>query len=280
METPATELPLAARYETLVRLSQAIRVHRDPQELFHALADKLRKVIDFDSIGVVQYSEPGRVQWHVLEFRDQSHGDPPLDASAEESAAVWVFQNQRTLLIPDVDALTSFPRTMEFFHSHGIRSLCLLPLTTVHRPLGILGLGRSQIDAFSEPEQKFLSLVADVVAVAIDDALNFDASHQAQQRLRLLLDLTNRVVANLDLRDVLREISANVRQLIHCDFAGVAMLDEASGGMRMFAIDFPESVGSFTIACRSMAAGRKWWPEACPKRCWPRKASNSSARFR
>jgi formate hydrogenlyase transcriptional activator len=119
----------------------------------------------------------------------------------------------------------------------------LLPLTTVHRPLGILGLGRAQPNAFSEPEQKFLSLVADVVAVAIDDALNFDASHQAQRRLKLLLDLTNRVVANLDLRDVLREISHNVREVMHSDLAGVSLLDEESGGLRVFALDFPESAG-------------------------------------
>jgi formate hydrogenlyase transcriptional activator len=245
---PGPELPLAARYETLVRLSQAIRVHRDPQELFHALADKLRQVIDFDSIGVVQYSDEsrdgtGRVRWHVLEFRDHSHAAPPLDASAEESAAVWVFQNQRPLIISDVDELAGFPVTAQFFRSHGIHSLCLLPLTTVHRPLGILGFGREQRAAFSEQDEKFLSLVADVVAVAIDDALNFDASRQAQRRLRLLLDLTNRVVANLDLRDVLREISHNVREVMHSDLGGVSLLDEESGGLRVFALDFPGSTG-------------------------------------
>ena len=61
-------------------------------------------------------------------------------------------------------------------------------------------------DAYAQEEVRFCSLVADQIALAMDDAFNFQASQRAQERLELLLDLTNRVVSNLNLRDVLREI--------------------------------------------------------------------------
>ena len=55
--------------------------------------------------------------------------------------------------------------------------------------------------------------MADQIALAMGDSISFRASQQAQERLQLLLDLTNRVVSNLNLRDVLREISANIRRV-------------------------------------------------------------------
>jgi transcriptional regulator with GAF, ATPase, and Fis domain len=43
------------------------------------------------------------------------------------------------------------------------------------------------------------------------------------ERLKLLLDLNNAIVSNLELRDLLRAISASVRQVMKCDSVGVAL---------------------------------------------------------
>ena len=48
---------LSDRYEALIRVSQAIGAHRDPQDLFRAMATELRRVIQFDGIVVAQYDE-------------------------------------------------------------------------------------------------------------------------------------------------------------------------------------------------------------------------------
>src|SRR5258707_3256284 len=68
--------------------------------------------------------------------------------------------------------------------NRGVRSVCALPLTTVHRRLGGLAVGSIEADAYSREEVSFLSLVANQVALAVDDALNFDASQDAKQALR------------------------------------------------------------------------------------------------
>src|SRR5260370_1561479 len=79
--------------------------------------------------------------------------------------------------------------------SRGVRSVCVLPLTTVHRRLGGLAVGSLEADAYSQEEVSFLSLVANEVALAVDDALNFDASQTAidalrasEESLRLIVD--------------------------------------------------------------------------------------------
>jgi PAS domain-containing protein len=68
--------------------------------------------------------------------------------------------------------------------NRGVRSVCALPLTTVHRRLGGLAVGSMEADAYSRKEVSFLSLVANQVALAVDDALNFDESQHAKEALR------------------------------------------------------------------------------------------------
>jgi len=62
-------------------------------------------------------------------------------------------------------------------------------------------------------------------------------------RLKLLLDMTNTLVSNLELRDLLRAISASVRRDMHCDGVGVWLPDAKQGQLRQLAMDFPESRG-------------------------------------
>ena len=86
-------------------------------------------------------------------------------------------------------------------------------------------LGSEESEAYLEQDVSFLSLVAGQIALAIDDALNFEAPQKAQEQLKLLLDLTNSVVSTLDLRELLRNISANLRGVMQCDFVGVGLPD-------------------------------------------------------
>src|SRR5260370_8960228 len=68
--------------------------------------------------------------------------------------------------------------------NRGLRWVCALSLTAVHRRLGGLAFGSLEADAYSREEVGFLSLVANQVALAVDDALNFDTSRRATEALR------------------------------------------------------------------------------------------------
>ncbi len=63
------------------------------------------------------------------------------------------------------------------------------------------------------------------------------------ERLELLLNLTTRITSSLDLREVLRAVAANIREVMHADAVGVALPDAASGKFRVFAMDFPHGKG-------------------------------------
>src|SRR5260370_1075640 len=73
-------------------------------------------------------------------------------------------------------------------------------------------------------------------------AMSTQAKLQRQnERFELLLNLTSRITSNLDLRELLRTTSANIRDVVQADAAGVAFFDEASNKSRIYAVDFPDA---------------------------------------
>ncbi len=232
---------VTARYESLIRLAESIRAQRDPNGLFCVLVHELRKVVPFD--GIAQFDEAAnKVNWHFCEPHEQPSVSP-ADVPKEESIAWWVYEHQRALVIRDVREEAQFPLSMQCLAETGLRSVCALPLSTAHRRLGSLAIASRQRNAYSNDEVRFLSLVASQIALAMDDMINFQASTRAHERLELLLDLTNRVVSNLNLRELLREISASIRRVMHCEGVGVALPDPEDGRLRIYALDFPNNDG-------------------------------------
>jgi formate hydrogenlyase transcriptional activator len=230
---------LASRYEALARIAELIRSHAEEEIIFQTCASELHQVVAFDGLS---WLDPAAnwVQWHFVEPYDSA-----IEALAvrnipkEETVAWWVYQNQQPVVIPFIDRQTRFPLVVERFSKLGLRSLCALPLSTAHRKLGSLVFASHLDDAYSQQDQQFLSMVANQIAVALDDA-------RAQARLRLLLDITNRIVTKLELRDLLREIVASIRHFMQCDSVGVALPDPEDGELRRYAVDhadFEMSVG-------------------------------------
>jgi formate hydrogenlyase transcriptional activator len=196
-----------AGYQALRRVSRAIAAHHDIRDLFRSLADELRPVVNFIFLRVFLYDEARHLmRLHVSEAPGQP-AEPFSEFPPEGTAVGWVYELQEPLVIPDVDRESRFPWLHGILKEYGIRSHLTFPLTTAHRRLGTFAVGSDHPDVYSEEDVRFLALVADQIAVAIDDALYLQALQQTQlqleqrnQRLQLLLDVNNSIASNLELR--------------------------------------------------------------------------------
>jgi formate hydrogenlyase transcriptional activator len=243
--------PHAARYEMLLRIAQAIGIYREPRELFRAFARELCSVVHYDGIGVLQFDEAGnKIKWHLHQKCGDSDGVSSSQVGPEDEMFVWAYQNQQPVLVSAVDAEKRFPVTTAKLKDYGIECGCVIPLTTAHRRLGCLFIGSERPNCYDEEDVHFLSLIANQVAVAMDNALNFEISQRSQfelqrekDRLRLLLDLNNSLTSNLELDDLLRTVAANARRVMQCDVAGLILQDPETKELRVYARDFPESKG-------------------------------------
>ncbi len=242
---------LALRYETLVQVTQAIGAHGDPKELLGVLANELHRVVQFDFIGVsLRDRNSDTFGNYFIDMMSRSELVPEEQLAPEETLTQWVYERQEPLLRSTDQMEPCYGRLQAILKRLSIRSICALPLTTAHSKLGAITFGSKQVDTFSPSEVRFVSQVAGYVALAFDDALNFAALRRASEelqskndRLQLLLDVTNQVVSTLELRDLLRAVSHDVRRVMQCDYAGLSLPDGESEQLRVYALDFPEGKG-------------------------------------
>ena len=66
-----------------------------------------------------------------------------------------------------------------------------------------------------------------------------------RDRLRLLLDLNNRVALHLDLRQLFHAISSELRRVFNCDFVGLALPERDGKQLRQHMVEFPGGKGLF-----------------------------------
>jgi len=244
---------LHSQYQALLEISEAIAVHRDLNELFHDLAQRLPRIVPFDFINLVLH-DPTRelMRLHTLVAPETSTIRPGLELPIDESPAGLVWKSQQPLMIEveNVAVESRFPKLIPLLRKNDVQSYCVVPLTTALRRLGAMGFGSLQRKSYPKADFDFMQQVANQVAVALDNALNFEQAQSVQQqlkeehdRLRLLLDINNTIVSALDLRELLNAVSASLRRLVPHEYASLSLYDAETQRLQIHVLDFPASKG-------------------------------------
>src|SRR5581483_10139383 len=104
-----------------------------------------------------------------------------------------------------------------------------VPLIVQGHKLGVLSFASKREHAISDDDKYFLVQVANQIAIAVENALNFERARKAEQqavrqseRMQLLLEINNAVVSNLDLRSLMKTISICLAKVSHYDAVGMA----------------------------------------------------------
>ncbi|MGB8986098.1 MAG: GAF domain-containing protein, partial [Candidatus Sulfotelmatobacter sp.] len=179
------------RYEALLRATNAIGTCSDCDAAADVLVQALREVIPFDYLQLIAFENGTQtVEWHLLYSNGRRHDLSTEDVVLSGTPTEWVYESQQAFVTADWNEETRFAKHREFLNEAGIASTCSLPLARGERRLGVLSVGNARPHAYPEDEVRFLSLVADQIALAIDAAVNFYLSRRAQDRLKLILELT------------------------------------------------------------------------------------------
>jgi formate hydrogenlyase transcriptional activator len=228
------------RYEAVLRISEAIAACSEPEELARTLADEIGKFLYFDHLYFVVVKENSK----EIEYLVWGKGPRPLADLPLEALPWWeVVRSRDPQHTADWDTEERYPQFKEWAKKIGLGSGLRVPLTTPHRRLGVFGINRDAVNPFSEEEISFLGLIGRVVAFALDDGLNLRRAQNQNDQLQLLLNLTNQITSNLQPRELLRAIAANIREVIRADGVTVVLPHAASGKFRVLAVDFPHGKG-------------------------------------
>jgi formate hydrogenlyase transcriptional activator len=233
----------------LLEVSNSMVSHLDLQELFNAISECLRRVIPHDAANLALYdAESGQLRVLALHspapVGNEGRGAPGGLIPIEGTPAGRAFTERRTLLISRGD-LERFPAPqVRRLVSIGIRAGIIAPLVSHGRALGTLGLGSLTDGTFSETDVEMVTRIAGQIAIAVDNALNFDRARKAEQevkrrldRERLMLEINNAVVSELSLRELSGVISSCLRDVLHSDVTGVSLYDPETNQLRAYMFD-------------------------------------------
>jgi formate hydrogenlyase transcriptional activator len=236
------------RYLALIRATNAIATGEDCRAVSDTLVSKLRDVTSFDSLHMVAFDPDAHAtRWSLLEAHGQRLNSLEPDILLYSNSPIESIRDSgHPLITLDWSAETRFQSYGQLMARLGIASTCMFPLTRGSRRLGVLGFGRFYPHAYDEDEIQFLKMVSGQLALAFDAFAQFCSSKRTRDQLKLILDLTNQVVANLDFHKFLVAASSSVRKVMCCDAAAIMLADTEQRHLRVHALDFPESRGVFT----------------------------------
>jgi formate hydrogenlyase transcriptional activator len=237
------------RYRTLLEVSGAIASQPNLQAVLQSLRRLLSSVVAFDSVSLCLLSDNGN-SVRLVAF-DRSPDAHQVDIGTEVphvgSAVGRAIDEQKPIYIHDLQAeLSKIPQLASQVKFRTPHSAHIFPISISGKKLGALTFAAAQREQFSPDDMELMISVASHVAVALESAVATDAAQLYQRqlaherdRLRLLLEINNQVVTQLDINELFRSASASIRKYFANDFTGFWLIDKQSNQLECAVLDFP-----------------------------------------
>lgn len=251
------------RYGALLQVVEAIASHADLQGLVQDLARRLPLLVPVNFLGLSLYdAQRGVMRLHVLRANVPADIIGGHESRPADTPEGLVWETQQPLIIDDLKKEARWPRVIRLMQEDGVRSCCLVPLTSAERQLGTLEFSSLQPAAYEARDLELMQQIGRQVAVAVENVLNREAAAVSQRdverqrdRFGLLLRMTNTMVSELGLRDVFSAVSLCLREMVPQEYASLIVCDGKNGRVRLHALDFPENQGALTEGAVSEVDG-------------------------
>lgn len=208
--------PNEDRYRMLLQIADLIAQHRSLAGLFQDLTRRLQSVVKFDYLNYLLCDADRNVmRSNIIDSESPERLPEIVDVPVDNSYGGQVWKTQQSITVDDdVAAENRFHPALAILQEYGVRSYCLMPLTTAQRRLGALGFGSKNENAYSKEDVEFLQHVAQQVAVAVDNVLNYQTIESYLEQ-----------VARRRAEDALKQSQVLFEQLFEASPYGVLVVD-------------------------------------------------------
>jgi formate hydrogenlyase transcriptional activator len=243
---PWRERPVPERAQILLDINNAIVSHLDLAQLIKAISDCLRREVPHDFAGLAIYDDERKVlRLHAMEFPPGMQfldmwQELPVDGTPPGLA----FSSRQPVLRSRISPEEFRADLVKNLVARGLTSICAVPLICQGKSIGAMGVSSLREGAFTEQDAELLNQIGGQVALAVQNALHFHQLRSAQKevaderdRSRLLLEVNNAVVSHLNLKDLMKSISASVRRIIPHDGAFLTIFGPDRSQLQVQALD-------------------------------------------
>ncbi len=212
----------AERAQILLEVTSAIVSNLSLGDLLRAVSDCLRRFFNHDVASLVLYDE--EAGWlRVLGLDTPSPGALLKEGSLlplEGTPPGLAIRTRQTVMRERVDLEEFTAPEIRLAYEAGLRSGWSVPLISRERVLGAINVASLRESAFTREDAELLRHIADPVAIAVENVLNYERATKEGARVRTLLEVNNVVATNLDIRELLRATSGCLHAYFKYDFAG------------------------------------------------------------
>ena len=254
------------RYRTLLEVSGAIASQPNLKAVLQSLRRLLSSVVAFDSVSLSLLSDNGNSVRLIAFDRGSEAYQVEIGTEVPHvgSAVGRALDEQKPIYIPDLQVeLSKIPQLASQARVGTPHSAYIFPISISGKKLGALTFGIAQGQQFSADDVELMTSVSSHVGVALESAIASDAAETYQRqlarerdRLRLLLEINNQVVTQLDVNELFRSASASIRKYFANDFTGFWLIDKQSNRLECAVLDFPGGKGFLAdIPARAVTDG-------------------------
>jgi formate hydrogenlyase transcriptional activator len=239
------------RYRALLEIIESISAHQKFEDFFRELGVSLSRILPFDAISITTWDTARQTTKLFLIETDKPYNAPvgqtfPL----EYSPASEILATQHPYYAPDIEKEKRFPLIDNMLHRNGIRSYCVVPLSSARSSLGGLQFISSKPNAYTGEDIEFMQLIARQAAVVLENVLSREATTASQKELsqerdhlKLLIEVNTAIADKLDTGELFAAISVCLRQALSVEYASLALYDAENNCLRRHALDFPGGGG-------------------------------------
>ena len=237
----------------MLEVSGAIATQPNWKAGLQSLRRLLSSVVAFDSVGLLLLSDNGNSVRLTAFDRDPEADEFEIGTQVPHAgtAVGRAIDEQKPIYVPDVKTeLSMIPQLAAKARLGSPHGSYIFPISISGKKLGALTFGVAQGGQFSPDDMELMTSVSSHVGVALGSTVASDAAELYQRqlarerdRLRLLLEINNQVVTQLDINELFRSASGSIRKYFANDFAGFWLIDKQSNQLECAVLDFPGGKG-------------------------------------
>jgi sigma-B regulation protein RsbU (phosphoserine phosphatase) len=206
---------------TLAEIGEQVNASLDLDEVLARAAVLIKKHIDYELFGVLMIDGDGTYLKHRFAI-----GYPPglaenLKIPIGQGITGTAVRTGHPVRVSDV---SQDPRYINAIDS--VRSELAVPLIFHGKTVGVLDIQSRHLDYFTKDQQNILAVLANRLAIAIENARLFHQVRTQAENLLVLNEVSREISSILDVEELLRRAAELVKRVIDYQILSLMLYDE------------------------------------------------------
>jgi len=210
---------LAGQLEVVNRIARAASSTLQLDELLQTVYREIQTLFQSDAF-FVALCEPGVAGLDIRLAVESGSGSLPQRPVLGQELVARVVSTAHPLLVAAAEA------------GPELRTWLGVPMRSGERVVGVIVVQAYRPHAYGEAEQRLLGLIADQVAVAVDNARLYTATQSRADELALLNEVGASLTSQLEFSTIVRAALSRIQRLFQASEVALLQADSWSGELR------------------------------------------------